>query len=156
MEFQRDLKKIEMSDFDIASLFLEIVPKAMREIRIEMRRSRDTELTVPQFRILAHLWREPTNLCALAESQGVSGAAMSRMVDWLAKHLFVEKVQDQIDRRLISVQLTAHGKKSFEMNRHLTRVSFEKRIQSLSMSEKKKLAAGLSSIKEAINRMNQS
>lgn len=156
MELQRDLKKIETSDFDIASLFLEIVPKAMREIRIEMRKSRDTELTVPQFRILAHLWREPANLCMLAESQGVSGAAMSRMVDWLAKNHLVEKIQDKVDRRQILVELTAHGKKSFEMNRHLTRLAFEKRFQSLSPNEKKKLAVALNSIREALQKMNQS
>jgi DNA-binding MarR family transcriptional regulator len=154
MELISDLKKREASDFEIAALFLEIVPKAMREIRIEMRKSRDNELTVPQFRILAHLWREPANLGMLAESQGVSGAAMSRMVDWLAKHNLVEKVPDQIDRRQILVELTNHGRKSFEFNRHLTRLAFEKRIQNLSVSEKKKLAAGLMSLKEAVQKIN--
>ena len=148
-----DFKKSQLSNFAIAALFLEVVPKAMREVRSEMRKSRDSELSVPQFRILAHLWREPANLGTIAEAQGVSLAAMSRMVDWLCKHRLVKKTQDQADRRQLVVELTPHGKKSFELNRHLTRLAFEKRIKALNLTEKKKLAAGLESLKQALRKM---
>ena len=88
---------------DLAALYMEVVPQAMREFRKDMRRSRSSCLSVPQFRILAHLRRESANNRALAEIQGVSVAARSRMVYWLCKHNLVERQKYARDRRQVQV-----------------------------------------------------
>ncbi len=141
------------ADAEIASLFLETIPFAMQEIRVEMRESRSVDLTVSQFRVLANLWIEPTNNSMLADNLGLSVAATSRMLDWLIKRKLVERVANTSDRRQIIVQLTPQGKRSFESNQKRTRLQFEKRIQKLSLINKQNLAQGLLALKTAVEEM---
>jgi DNA-binding MarR family transcriptional regulator len=143
----------DLTELEIAALFLDTTLHSMQEIRVEMRKLRTTELTVPQFRALANLWCEPANNRMLAETLGLSVAATSRMVDWLIKHGLAEKAQHETDRRQIIVQLTPLGKRSFELNQKQTRLRFEKRIQSLSAPAKKNLALGLIALKKALAEM---
>lgn len=138
------------SDLDIASLFLDTIPHAMQSIRVEMRNKRSTELTLPQFRVLANLWAEPANNRMLADTLGLSVAATSRMIDWLIKHGLAEKTKDGADRRQIIVQLTPLGKKTFELNKKQTRLGFEKKMKTLSVQAKQNLAQGLLALQHAI------
>ncbi len=144
----------EFSDLEIASLFLDAVPRAMKEVRVELRKSRSIDLTVPQFRVLANLWSEPANNRMLAETLGLSVAATSRMIDWLIKHGLVEKAQHKTDRRQVVVQLSPLGKRSFEINQKRTRMRFKKRIQNLPESTKQDLALGLIALQNAIKAMS--
>lgn len=141
---------------DLAALYMEVVPQAMREFRKDMRRSRSSCLSVPQFRILAHLRREPANNRDLAEIQGVSVAAMSRMVDWLSKHNLVERLQDAEDRRQVHVQLTRHGRERFESFREEARGRLQKRLASLDPRERARLQKGLAALANAVEHLEAS
>jgi DNA-binding MarR family transcriptional regulator len=137
----------------LATLYMEVIPKAMREYRKEMRQSRTHRLTVPQFRILAHLRREHANIRSLAEFQGVSVAAMSRMVDWLCKHGFVERFEEASDRRQVHVQMTKCGRERFEECRVEARERLHHRLQALSPAEQAQLTKGLEALRKSLKNM---
>jgi DNA-binding MarR family transcriptional regulator len=140
----------------LAALYMDVVPKAMREFRKEMRNSRSlTTMTVPQFRILAALSEDPAYHRELAESLGVSVAAMSRMVDWLSERGLVERLQDQGDRRKVKVQLTKKGRAHFARFRKEARARLQKRMSTLSPKDRSNLNLGLAALSLAVNHMEQ-
>jgi DNA-binding MarR family transcriptional regulator len=69
-------------------------------------------LTVSQLR-LTYLIRERDNpsLGDLASALGITGATMSGLVDRLERRGLVERVPDQIDRRVVRVRMPAEGEK---------------------------------------------
>ena len=141
---------------DLAALYMEVVPRAMREYRKEMRKSRSTNLTVPQFRILAQLRLDSANNRTLAEVQGVSVAAMSRMVDGLCKQGLIERFEDPRDRRQVHLQLTALGRERFESFRNEARKRLEQRLGSLKPDEQLSLTQGLAALANAVEQMGLS
>ena len=84
-----------------ARRLFELGPRIARRIRGTMRRLPSGRLTLPQYRILAHV--EGGRGCAseLCEIQGVSLPAMSRMVDTLVKKGLVERHSNRQDRRQV-------------------------------------------------------
>src|ERR1035437_2882643 len=127
----------DRSAANLAALYKEVVPKAMREFRKEMRGSRSAALTVPQYRILALLYYENANNRELSEQLGVSVAAMPRMVDGLSERDLVERKQNRGDRRMVQVQLTRKGREYFAKFRREARARLQKRFASLDGDAKK-------------------
>ncbi len=138
---------------ELAALYMEVVPKAMREYRREMRQARGTCLSVPQFRILAQLHTDPANIRTLAEFQGVSVAAMSRMVDWLCKHGLVERFTDARDLRHVHVRLTKTGCKRFKKVRKEARSRLQRRLNDLDPQQRAKLKTGLASLLDIVRHL---
>src|SRR5262245_43856422 len=101
------------SPLECARHLLEVIPRAMRSIRTEMRRKAQPELTVPQFRVLARLSISPATNGEVAEWIGVSVPAMSRMVELLARRGYVQKERQSEDRRQVRLLLSAKGKSHF-------------------------------------------
>ena len=128
----------------------EVVPKAMRMIRQEMRGRAGKRLSVPQFRILVQLYRQPMLNHDLAEYQGVAVATMSRMVDLLVRRGFVSRLGDPTDRRKVSLTLTKPGKRFFERIRGEVRRSLASRLARLNNAEKLRLDAGISELAKCL------
>ena len=140
---------------DLAALYMDVVPKAMREFRKDMRQSRSSQLSIPQFRILAQLRFEPANNRSLAEVQGVSVAAMSRMVDWLCRNGYVERLESERDRRHVQVQLTGEGRARFESFREEARGRLLRRLESLKPQDQIELKKGLSALAKAVEHIGK-
>lgn len=138
---------------DLAGLYFEVVPKAMREFRREMRAGRGPKLTVPQFRVLAQLSVEAANNRTLAETQGLSLAAVSRMVDWLVRHHWVERVRDERDRRQVLVRLTENGSKRFDLFCSEAQNRLKLRMLTLKPSERRDLKKGLRVLSNVVEKM---
>src|SRR5690348_16166223 len=100
-------------DHEYAKAILSIIPPVMRFIRTEMRIAAKSELTVPQFRILAKLSISKATNSDLAEWMGVSAPTMTRMVDPLVQRQFVTRETGSEDRRQINLELTASGQALF-------------------------------------------
>ncbi|NPV70127.1 MAG: MarR family transcriptional regulator [Firmicutes bacterium] len=106
---------------DCARQIMEVVPAAMRSIRAEMRRQCENQLSVPQFRTMAYLHRQPgASLAAVAEHIGVTPPAMSRMVDRLVERGLVARQSHPDSRRQLTLALTPHGAAMFEAARART------------------------------------
>lgn len=156
---QVDLSKLLADETEndarrVASLLLDVVPLAMRELRKELRTGKDTDLTIAQFRILAHLWCEPTNNKALAEALGVSVPAASRMVKLLVQRKYVESTQGLSDKREVRVRLTKGGERRFELARESVRSGLSERLNSVQSLRLRKAETGLSAIKNILSELH--
>src|SRR5512140_2274127 len=78
----------------------EVVPRAMRLLRGEMRHEAGAALSVPQLRALAFLGRTPgASLSAVADFLGVADATASVMVDRLVRRRLVTRSGNPEERR---------------------------------------------------------
>lgn len=128
---------------EIAKKLMEIIPPSMNWIRTEMRMSANEELTVPQFRILASIFRGKNRACDIAKNQGTSQAAMSKMIDGLVERGFVKRESNTDDRRHFHLNLTTIGDAFFKKTRKQTQINLKEKISCLSEKEREDLNRGL-------------
>lgn len=94
-----------------AALLMELAPLVMRVMRQEMAAHSDAELSVPQFRALRFVGRQPGgSLSELAERLGTSLAAASKLVDRLVDIGLLARATDPRDRRQVTLELTDRGR----------------------------------------------
>jgi DNA-binding MarR family transcriptional regulator len=122
---------------DCAKEILEAAPLVTAFIRQEMRRSRASDLTVPQFRSLIFIGRNPgTSLSGLASHIGQSPPSMSRLVDGLVSSGLVRRTPDPRDRRRVTLSLTTRGQAAMRRAREATQESIARRVSELSSVER--------------------
>lgn len=128
----------------LAQRTLDGIPPIMRFIRTEMRGAVKGELTVPQFRALVQLSAHgPMTNGQLAERQGVSVAAMSRMVDTLVDKGLVRRHQAADDRREWRIAPTPLGNARYEEARRAVRGTLVERFAGMSEDERATVSAAL-------------
>lgn len=97
---------------------LEVVPLIMRDIRSQMRSRRTHDLTVPQFRTLTFIDRNPeASLSDVSNHLGISLPSTSKLVDDLFKKELVTRKDRPEDRRRIQLALTSRGLSILEASR---------------------------------------
>lgn len=128
----------------VAHVILEVIPPAMQQIRLEMRAVMEGQLTVPQFRILAAVYRGINRVSDIAEEHGVSPPAMSKMVDLLVRRGDIERAAHPQDRRQSILKLTQQGSSCFEMTRASAKSNIEEKLSKISAQEMENLLQGLS------------
>lgn len=112
------------------------VPAVMRFIRCQMRRNRQADLTVPQFRALVFLSHsEDASLSAMAEHLGLSLPAASRMMDVLVRRGLVRRRDQPRDRRRVSLSLTPRGRSAFEAAFAATHAAMSRSLKSIPREE---------------------
>ena len=84
----------------------------MHVIRVEMRALAQPEMSVPQFRVLAHVSLGTNTISALADLHSISLPAMSKIVDGMVKRGLITRLTNEKDRRVIVLTLTRDGKKA--------------------------------------------
>jgi DNA-binding MarR family transcriptional regulator len=130
---------------------LDLVPRAMRLLREEMRREAGVGLSVPQFRVLAFLGRSPgASLSAVAAFLGVADATASAMVDRLVRRRLLTRGEDPAERRRVALALTAQGTALLARSRAHTRAWMEVRLAGLSRPQLLALANGLALLDRAL------
>lgn len=128
---------------------LEYLPKIMQVLRTTMRSTANEHLTVPQFRVLVKLGKATCSNSELAEWQGTSEPAMSRMVDALVKKGLVTRESGVTDRRQVVLALTPKGKKEYTKMREKAILQFSASINALTTQEKSDLKRGLNMLRKA-------
>jgi len=94
-----------------ASRILETVPLVMQFVRAEMRSRRGPRISVPQFRSLRFLERNPGGSPSdVAEWMGLTLPAASRLIDGLVENGLLTREGSSVDRRRIHLRLTARGR----------------------------------------------
>jgi len=122
---------------DTARAVLDVAPLVMRTIRAEMRNAGTLNLSVPQFRTLGFVARNPqTSLSAVAEHIGLALPSMSKLVDGLVERKLVLRQSHSDDRRRITLELTARGDALLQSAHASTQTALAKRLSTLSESER--------------------
>lgn len=135
----------------VAALLLEVLPNFMLSLRREMRHSRVSSLTMPQFRVLAQLrWGGPTNNKAIAENLGVTVANSSRMIDLLVEKNFVLRVRGVKDKREVVVRLSPKGLEHYQLAETRMKAFVSGIFSSVPAGDLAKMENSLSLIREVI------
>ena len=122
---------------DTARAVLEVAPLVMRTVRTEMRNAGALNLSVPQFRTLSFVARNPrTSLSTVAEHIGLALPSMSKLVDGLVERKLVIRQSHSDDRRRITLELTARGDALLQSAHASTQTALAKRLSTLNESER--------------------
>ena len=133
---------------DCAHELLEVVPPLMRVIRSQMRRQSASELTVPQFRVLAYLSRRAgASLSEVAEHIGLTRPAMSVLIDGLVHRKLVTRQTDPADRRRLTLTLTRAGESLYAAARQHSQAQLAARLETLPLDERAALLETLGQLR---------
>ena len=122
---------------DTARAVLEVVPLVMRTVRTEMRYAGALNLSVPQFRTLGFVARNPqTSLSDVAEHIGLALPSMSKLVYGLVERKLLIRQSYSDDRRRIMLELTARGDTLLQSAHASTQAALAKRLSALDESER--------------------
>ncbi len=139
-----------------ARTILEVVPRAMRFLRREMRREAGAGLSVPQFRVLAYLGRSPgASLSAVADFAGVADATASAMVDRLVRRGLLSREGDPTERRRVMLALTPDGSALLERAREHARARMVERLSALTSPELVAVRQGLELLARALDPLDE-
>lgn len=137
-----------MNDQQHSAHLIEVVPPAMRAIRAAMRDAAEGSLTMAQFRILVRLSKGPSSNHELADWQGVSKPAMSRMISSMISRGLVSGRPVPENRRQITLALTTKGKREFLEFQRAAQLELQQKIAKLTKKEKASLYNGLEILRE--------
>ena len=131
---------------------LDVLPDAMDAIRSGMRSQLDARLSVPQFRCLNFIDRQPgCSLGELAAFLGVTMPTASAMVDRLVRagHLHTGSAAD--DRRRVQLQISDDGKALLENVRDDTRRELAILLDKRPAADLHAISVGLAALKRALS-----
>src|SRR5258706_1155932 len=115
---------------------MDTAPQIIQAIRMEMRRGRGSDISIPQFRSLAFIQHNPdSSLSNLAEHLGLTLPSVSKLVDGLVKQKLVIRRESTSDRRRLTLVLTKAGALIVDSARAGTQVNLAKKLGHLSDEE---------------------
>lgn len=121
----------------VARELLDVTPAISRAIRAEMRRHRAAGLSVPQFRALGFLVRQPgASLSDVADMLGVALPTTSTLVDGLVVRKLATRETRPGDRRCVTLAVTAAGRAAWEAARQATQAELARHLAGLSEDER--------------------
>jgi DNA-binding MarR family transcriptional regulator len=126
-----------VSPKDTARAIIDTAPLVMRTVRAEMRCAGALHLSVPQFRTLGFVARNPrTSLSDVAEHIGLALPSMSKLVEGLVERKLVVRQNYSDDRRRITLELTARGQALLQTAHAATQTALAERLTALSESDR--------------------
>jgi DNA-binding MarR family transcriptional regulator len=121
---------------ECARQLLDTAPQVMRFIRAEMRSHRVHGLSVPQFRTLSFINRNPeTSLSHLAEHLGLTLPSTSKLIEGLVNQKLITRRESREDRRRLTLALTKNGEDILRIARQATQDHLKDILRELSADE---------------------
>ncbi len=134
-----------------AAVAMEAIPLAMRAIRREMRAGRDPALSIPQFRALLFLRREPNaGLGTTAEYLGITAGAASELIERLVRQGLVDREADPHERRRVQLRLTDRGADQLRAAEERTRRWLVGVLGCLDPAQLARLEVALADLRQAV------
>jgi DNA-binding MarR family transcriptional regulator len=123
---------------------MDTAPQIMQAIRVEMRRGRGSDISIPQFRTLAFIQRNPdSSLSSLADHLGLTLPSVSKLVDGLVKQGLITRQESTTDRRCLTLMLTDVGASIVNSARTDAQANLAKKLDCLSDSDLQKIYAAM-------------
>jgi len=142
--YHESVKETPPTPDQVAIAILETIPASMRVIREQMRSGIAASLSVPQFRTLRFVRRQPgTSLSPLAEHLGTSVPAASQLVDRLVRAGLLTRDQHPDEHRRVELRITAAGSATLEECDARTRSWLCERLSGLAAADLQRLEAAL-------------
>jgi len=134
-----------------AEAVLEAVPATMHLIRGQMREGRAEGVSVPQFRALLHVRRNPgTTLSGVADHLGASMPSASELVSRLVRDGLLVREPDPASRRRVRLTISAEGEREFLAAREHTLAWLSSRLAAMPPEALERMAAALRDLRAAL------
>lgn len=134
---------------ECAHEILDGVPMVFRVIRTELRKYGAKEMSVPQYRTLAFVYRnEGASLSEVCDHIGLTLPTMSALVDGLVARGLVNRRTDREDRRRMTLTLTEPGRARLQSARAATMAYLEERLRQLSASDRATITLAMRMLRE--------
>ena len=131
-----------------AALLLEAIPNVMCQLRNHLADS-NSGLTVAQFRCLKMVQRSTdVSLGELADANGVSAPAMSKLVEALVEAGLLERRASTDDRRRVELTVTPAGKRKLDTVGDRLKARLSAQLATLGADE-------LAALERALTRLNK-
>lgn len=140
------------TDLERTVQLLEVIPRVMCRLRGEVRRLAGRRLTEPQYRILGATSRQPRTAGELADLQGVSASAMSRMVATLVRRGLLTRATNDADRRRVMLEPTPPGRTLFASIKRQALAHLGAQIARFPAADQRRLADGLAVLGRLVDR----
>ena len=128
----------------VAKELLDAVPRATFIIRETAYRHRTKSVSFPQLRVLAMVSKVPcADLSAIALYLSLSLSATSRLVEHLVEKKLLQRKPDKLNRRKISLTLTAPGKRVLDRTNRAVEKKLAGCLGHLSAKERRTLSAAM-------------
>jgi MarR family transcriptional regulator for hemolysin len=115
---------------------MDTAPQIVQSIRVEMRRGRGSDISIPQFRTMRFIQVNPdSSLSHLAEHLGLTLPSTSKLVDGLVKQKLVTRKESTSDRRKLTLLLTPAGASIVDKARADARLNLAQKLKDLSDDE---------------------
>ncbi len=115
---------------------MDTAPKIVQAIRVEMRRERGADLSIPQFRTMRFIQISPdSSLSSLAEHLGLTLPSVSKLVDGLVKQELVIRQESTSDRRKLTLVLSGSGEAIVNVARANAQANLARMLGGLSEGE---------------------
>jgi len=112
---------------------MDTAPQIVQAIRVEMRRGRGSDISIPQFRAMRFVQVHPeSSLSHLAEHLGLTLPSVSKLVDGLVKQKLVTRKESSADRRKLTLVLTQTGADIVDSARATAQANLAQKIKQLS------------------------
>lgn len=117
---------------------------------------KSTGLTMPQFNILMQLhYKGARGLSEISEHLDVSAAAASQLAEKLVQGGYIERAEDQHDRRAKNIQLTQKGRKLIETGINERYRWMDELTSKLTAEQKLKVAESLKVLADAAQTLEE-
>ena len=113
----------------------------------------ETDLTLPQIRVLYMLASGPARITDISQAHGMARPNASSMVERLVRKGLVERVSDASDRRVALARLTDKGREAVEAVNRGNYAAIEKTAAFLSVDELEMVAQALEVLNRGIERL---
>lgn len=134
---------------ECAHEILDGVPMVFRVIRTELRKYGAKEMSVPQYRTLAFVYRnEGASLSEVCDHIGLTLPTMSALVDGLVARGLLNRRTDREDRRRMTLTLTEPGRARLQSARAATMAYLEERLRQLSASDRATITLAMRMLRE--------
>jgi DNA-binding MarR family transcriptional regulator len=110
----------------------------------------NTDVTLPQYRMLVVLDHAPSNLTALADALDVIPSTAMRMVDRLVTAGLVQRTVPQEDRRVTHLELTAAGRQTVHKVTGKRRRDLQMVIEYIPAVQRPALATAMAAFADAV------
>ena len=115
---------------------MDTAPQIVQAIRVEMRRGRGSDISIPQFRAMRFIQVHPDlSLSHLAEHLGLTLPSVSKLVDGLVKQKLITRKESTADRRKLTLVLTQAGANIVDSARSDARANLAQKLKHLSESD---------------------
>ena len=148
------LKPAPLDAFDGFAAAWDDLSRVVRRARGRASAAPGDGLTVSQFHLVDALAADATlNITAVAEAAGVTSPTAPRMLNTLERQGIVRRQRATGDARVVEVQLTPQGQRAVAATRERLRAAQRTVYESLSAAERRRAAALLSRLSDAIDQL---